>query len=97
MCEQFNKFVNTLKQEKEESKVKYPWPDKNDERKYMTEREILEKYINVDNSCLMDTEMKEVRNILYEYKDTFSLRDEIGYMSQHRGGNRHHRQDPNLY
>ena len=24
-CEQFNKFVNSLKKEKEESKEKYPW------------------------------------------------------------------------
>ena len=30
LCEQFNKFVNTLKKEKEESKEKYPWLDKND-------------------------------------------------------------------
>ena len=44
----------------------------------MTEREILDKYINLDNSCLMDMEKIEVRDILYEYKDTFSLRDEIG-------------------
>ena len=39
--EQFNKFVNMLKKEKEESKERYPWLDKNDERKYMTDREIL--------------------------------------------------------
>ena len=25
LCEQFNKFINTLKKEKEEMKVKYPW------------------------------------------------------------------------
>ena len=28
LCEQFNKFVNTLKKEKEESKEKYPCLDK---------------------------------------------------------------------
>ena len=38
MCEQFNKFVNTLKKEKEESKQKYPWLGKNEEMKYMTEK-----------------------------------------------------------
>ena len=32
LCEQFNKFVNTLKKEKEESKEKYPWLDKNDKK-----------------------------------------------------------------
>ena len=38
LCEQFNKFVNTLKKEKGQSKEKYPWLDKNDERKHMTDR-----------------------------------------------------------
>ena len=78
LCEQFNKFVNTLKKEMEESKEKYNWLDKNDERKYMTDREILDKFINLDNSCLMDKEKIEVRDLLHEYKDTFSLRGEIG-------------------
>ena len=33
-CEQFNKFINTLKKErKEEMEEKYPWLDSNDERK----------------------------------------------------------------
>ena len=36
---------------------------------------MLDKYINLDNSCLMD---REKTDLLYEYKDTFSLRDEIG-------------------
>ena len=44
----------------------------------MTDREILDKYIDLDKSCLTDTERKEVRDILYKYKDAFSLRDEIG-------------------
>ena len=38
LCEQFNKFVNTLKNEKEEAKEKYPWLEPDSERKYMTER-----------------------------------------------------------
>ena len=50
----------------------------NDERKYMTDREILDKYIDLDESCLTKDEKEEVRDLLYEYKDTFSLRDEIG-------------------
>ena len=40
MCEHFNKLVNTLKNEKAKSKEKYPWVDKTDKRKYMTDREI---------------------------------------------------------
>ena len=44
----------------------------------MTDREILDKYINLDKSCLTRKEKEEVRDLLYEYKDVFSLRDEIG-------------------
>ena len=78
VCEQFNRFVNLLKKEEEVSTENYPWLDKNDERKYMTDREILDTYINLDNSCLTKEEKKEVRDLLVEYKDAFSLRDEIG-------------------
>ena len=38
----------------------------------------MDTYINLDNSCLTKAEKKEVRNLLYEYKDAFSFRDEIG-------------------
>ena len=47
----------------------------------MTDREILDKYIKLDNTCLADTQKMEVRDMLYEYKDAFSLRDEIGRCS----------------
>ena len=43
----------------------------------MTDREILEKYINLDSMCLTKIEKKEVRNMLYQYKEVFSLRNEI--------------------
>ena len=75
---QFNRFVNLLKKEEENPKEKYPWLDDKDERKYMMDREILEKYINLDDSCLTKAERKEVRELIYKYKDAFSLRDEIG-------------------
>ena len=51
--------------------------DDKDNREYMMDREILEKYINLDNSCLTKAEKKEVRELIYKYKDAFSLRDEI--------------------
>ena len=44
----------------------------------MMDREILDKYVNLDDSCLMDMEKMEVREMLYDYKDAFSLRDETG-------------------
>ena len=49
-----------------------------DERKYMMDREILDKYIDLRNSCLDEIERKHIMEMLYEYKDVFSLRDEIG-------------------
>ena len=44
----------------------------------MTDREILETYIDLEKSCLKDKEKKEVMDMLYKYKEAFSLRDEIG-------------------
>ena len=77
VCDQFNRFVNLLKKEEENPKEKYPWLGDKDERKYMTDREIADKYINLDNSYHTKTEKKEVREFLYQYKDAFSLGDEI--------------------
>ena len=44
----------------------------------MSDKEILDKYVYLDKSCLTDEEKKQVMGILYEYKDAFSLRGEIG-------------------
>ena len=46
---------------------KYPWLDPDDEQRHMTDREILEKYIDLDNSCLNEEEKKEVMNIVPEH------------------------------
>ena len=44
VCNQFNRIINMLrKEEKMEGTERYPWLDNNDERKYMSDREILEK------------------------------------------------------
>ena len=44
----------------------------------MTDGEILEKYIDLEKSCLTEEEKKEVMDMLYKYKGAFSLRDAIG-------------------
>ena len=44
----------------------------------MTDREILDKYVNLDKSCFTKAENEQVRDLLYQYKDALSLRDEIG-------------------
>ena len=78
ICNQDNRFMNLIREEEENPKEKFPWLEDTDERKYMTDKEILDKYINLDNSCLTKVEKTHVRDLLYKYKDTFSLRDEIG-------------------
>ena len=65
------------KEEKLEGAEKYPWLDDSNERKDMTDKEVLERYINLDNSCLNKQERKEVRSLIYKYKYAFNLRDEM--------------------
>ena len=78
LCKYLNKFVNTLKKEREQKspRDRYPWLDPDNDRRHMIDREILEKYINLDNSCLSKEE--KVKDMLFKYKEAFSLRDEIG-------------------
>ena len=79
VCTQFNKLINTLKREQSlDTGEKYPWLDDSDERKHTSDREILEKYINLDNTCLTEEEKREVMDMLYRYKKAFCLRDDIG-------------------
>ena len=44
----------------------------------MSDKEILHRYVDFEKSCLSDSEKKQVKDVLYKYKDTFSLMDEIG-------------------
>ena len=66
LCDQYNNFVNKLKKKQSiETVERYPWLDDFNERKHMRDREILEKYIHLDNTCLTEREKKEVMNMLY--------------------------------
>ena len=80
LCKYFNKFVNTLKKEREwkSPNDNYPWLDPDDDRRHMTDREMPERYINLNNSCLSKEEKIKVMDMLFKYKEAFSLRDEIG-------------------
>ena len=78
VCHQYNRFINLMRKEEENSEGKFPWLDDTYKRKYMIDREILDKYVNLDNSCLTKIEKAQVRDLLYKYKDMFSLRDGIG-------------------
>ena len=60
LCEEFNSLVKELKKdEKISNKEKYPWLEDSDEKKYMTDREILDKYIDLGKSCLTESEKKK--------------------------------------
>ena len=78
VCDQYNRLINLMRKEEENSEGKFPWLDDTDERKHMTNREVLDKYVNLDNLCLTKSEKEQVRDLLYQYKDAFSLRDKIG-------------------
>ena len=70
--------MNTLKKERDQKSPegKYPWLDLDDDRRHMTDREILEKYINLNNSRLSKEEKIKVMDMLYRYNEAFSVRDE---------------------
>ena len=73
ICVEFNRIMEEKRQEeKNSSEERYPWLDDVDERKYMTDKEILDKYINLEDSCLNETERNQVMEMLYEYKDVLS-------------------------
>ena len=79
ICADFNNLMKGKRQkETMKGKENYPWLDDTDERKYMMDKEILDKYINLKDSCLTEQERMQVMELLYEYKDVFSLRDKIG-------------------
>ena len=80
LCKYFNKSIDILKRDREQTTLidKYPWLCPGDKRRNMTDREILEKYINLGASCLNKEEQLKVMDMLYKYKEAFSLRDEIG-------------------
>ena len=40
----------------------------------MSDREILDKFVNLDHSCLNTNEMKSLLDMLYKYKGAFSVR-----------------------
>ena len=48
ICADFNRIIEEQRQEeKNDSEERYPWLDDADKRKYMTDKEILDKYINL--------------------------------------------------
>ena len=56
----------------------YPWLDKEDPRRNMTDRVYLEKFVDFSYSDITETEKKHLYKLLYKCKKAFSLREEIG-------------------
>ena len=67
-----------MNKEEEERNDQHPRLDKEDERRNISDEEILEKYVDLGKACLSESEKRKVRDMLYKCKDTSSLRDEIG-------------------
>ena len=61
-----------------DTKDPYPWLDLDDVRRFQTDRQILEQKIDLSESCLSAQEKHQFYDLLTDYSDVFSLRDEIG-------------------
>ena len=66
VCNQYNRFVTLMTKEEENSEGKFLWLEDTNERKYMTDREIVDKYVNLNNLCLTKIEKTQVRDLLYK-------------------------------
>ena len=75
LCECFNKLMDTLRKDREQTTPidEYPWLDPEDEKRTMTDRKILGKYVDLKNSCLNKEKVK-VMDMLFKYKEAFSLK-----------------------
>ena len=63
----------------------YPWVDKDDPRRKMSDRECLEKFVDLTDSDIKG-EKRNLYRILYKYKKAFSLRDENRSISEYGSG-----------
>ena len=62
----------------DKEKDPYPWLEDDGPRRYMTDQEILETYIDLSDSDLSQAEKRSLYKVLLKYKEAFSFRDEIG-------------------
>ena len=66
----------TIKNQKDQDP--FPWLDKNDPRRNLTNRQILENKIKLDQSILTSEEKTKFIDMMETKREAFSLRDEIG-------------------
>ena len=56
----------------------YPWLEPNDPRRTLTDQEIIERYVNLEEADLTTKEKRTLIKVIMKYRKAFSLRDEIG-------------------
>ena len=56
----------------------YPWLERDDPRRHMTDEEIIQQKIPLQQSNLNDAEKQKLIEIILDNKEAFSIRDEIG-------------------
>ena len=57
----------------------YPWLEKDDPRRHMSDLQILYDRIDLSDSLLTSREKSKLMSLIARYKKAFSLRDEIGH------------------
>ena len=65
-------------QNTQDNNDRYPWLAKDDPRRHQTDAEILYEKIDLKDSALTRKEKAKLMKMILRYRDTFSLRDEIG-------------------
>ena len=56
----------------------YPWLDKDDPRRFKTDEQLIRELVDLTDSHITKEQKEDLIQILIEYRDAFSLRDEIG-------------------
>ena len=72
------KDSNKASYDEEHNYDKYPWLEKDDPRRHMSDIEIIDKYVNLSESELTLKEKRKLKQVILKYRQAFSLRDEIG-------------------
>ena len=71
-------IVDKVKVDKSSDNDPFPWLDKTDPRRNLTDRQILENKIKLEKSILNKEQQTEFLDMLVKKREAFSLRDEIG-------------------
>jgi hypothetical protein len=62
----------------DDPKDPWPWLDKKDPRRLMTDKEILDKLIDMEPAKITQEQKDDFMQTVYKHRESFSLRDEIG-------------------